>query len=235
MEAFRLRAEQAGLDDDRLSARAADLFLVTAVLEGQTLALSYFDNYVAEAAQVTLRLDRSADFMDEVKQQLRIRLLAGDRRKLAAYAGTGTLIDWLRVSAWRVGLNIKRSEPRMVSDQMGLAALVGAEDDEALKRFYLNDFQQAIEASFQGLTVRERTLLRLHFVNGFNIERIGVIYGVHRATVARWLVTIRQRLLGAAKLALAARHGLHTGEVKSLYRLLQRDVDLSVSRLLKAE
>ena len=75
--------------------------------------------------------------------------------------------------------------------------------------------------------------LRFNFIDGLNIDRIGVMYGVHRGTVARWLVTIRGRLFDLAKGQLAAEHGLETADVRSLYRLLEPDLHVTMSRLLR--
>ena len=68
-----------------------------------------------------------------------------------------------------------------------------------------------------------------------NIERIGVIYGVHRATVARWLVVIRERLFRELREHFAATHGLCDTDVRSLYRILQQDVHVTISRVLQAQ
>src|SRR5437667_270564 len=71
----------------------------------------------------------------------------------------------------------------------------GDVEGDVIRGRYLEDFRGALAASFRQLAPRERALLRLHFVNGLNIEAIGTAYGVHRATVARWLVAIRRDLL----------------------------------------
>ena len=75
-------------------------------------------------------------------------------------------------------------------------------------------------------------MLRLHFIDGLNIERIGVIYRVNRATVARWLVAIRTRLFNEVRAELATKHGLDTADIKSLYRIMEQDVHVTMSRIL---
>ena len=72
----------------------------------------------------------------------------------------------------------------------------------------------------------------MHFVDGLNIERIGVVYNVNRATIARWLVAIRTRLFEEVRAELGSKHGLDTADVKSLYRLMERDVHVTMSRIL---
>ena len=41
---------------------------------------------------------------------------------------------------------------------------------------------QALESSIASLSERDRAILKFHFVEGMNIEALGTIYGVHRAT-----------------------------------------------------
>ncbi len=230
--AFEKHVLRLGLTDDVVSVRADDVFMVAAVLEGTANALERFDQYLATAAGFAARVDRTPAFIDEVKQELRVSLLTGADPKLWSYSGTGALADWLRVVAVRSALNMKRSaQPRSFGSPPEAMP-----DQEAMqiKRWYLDDMRGALEAGFLRLSPRERTLLRLHFVDGLNIERIGAIYSVHRATVARWLVTIRRQLFEDAKAQLATKHGLDTADFRSLYRLMEEEVHLSVSRILSA-
>jgi RNA polymerase sigma-70 factor, ECF subfamily len=222
-----------GLRGEALSARAEDLYLVAAVLEQVPNAAARFEEQLRTAARVAARIDRDPAFLDEVEQDLRVALLIGDPPKLATYLAAGALLDWLRVVAVRLALNMKRRGQLLPADD--LAHVVVQEHDrdvEQIGRLYLEDLQGALEVGFAQLAPRERTLLRLHFIDGLNIDRMGAIYGVHRATVARWLVTIRKQLLDATKSRLAVKHGLDTSDVRSLYRLMERDVHISFSRIL---
>jgi len=231
-DAFRRHAERLNLDETRLAARADDLFLISAVLEGIPRAVVHLDECLERASAVTKRVDPSPHFIDDVKQEVRLALLTGATPKLRQYSGVGPFIDWLRVVAVRAALHLKRSDHLRPTRNPPQAVFSGQEGLQ-MKAAYLDDFHRALEAGFHHLSVRERTILRLHFINGLNIDRIGVMYGVHRGTVARWLVTIRGRLFDLAKVQLAAEHGLETADVRSLYRLLEPDLHVTMSRLLK--
>ena len=112
-------------------------------------------------------------------------------------------------------------------EEQPAVALLGDQEAQQLKRWYLDDMRGALRGRLRpAVTAGERNLLRLHFIDGLNIERIGVIYGVHRATVARWLVAIRRRLFEDTKAVLASKHGLDTADIKSLYRLMEADVHI---------
>lgn len=220
-----------GLDERQSAARAEDLFLVAAVLEQVPRAVAHFDQCLSIAARVAARIDRAPNFVDDVGQELRLKLLTGESPKLWTYSGAGALIDWLRVTAMRIALNLKRCDRLHPADDLP-EAIIDDQEAAQFRSWYLADLQEALRDSFRRLTARERTLLRLHFVDGLNVERIGSVYRVNRSTVARWLVAIRNRLFEEVRAQLVAKHGLDTADVKSLYRLMERDVHLTMSRLL---
>ena len=230
-DGFQKHCARLGLDETQVAARAEDLFLVAAVLEQVPRAVAHFDECLTAAAGVVARIDRDPNFIDDVTQEVRLKLLTGDGAKLWTFSGTGALVDWLRVVATRVALNLKRSDRLQPEEDLPDAVLTGQEAAQ-FRHWYLADLHAALEVGFRRLTPRERTLLRLHFVDGLNIERIGVVYRVNRATVARWLVAIRTRLFKEVREELASKHGLDTADVKSLYRIMQQDVHVTMSRLL---
>jgi RNA polymerase sigma-70 factor, ECF subfamily len=222
-----------GLGDVTLAARAEDVFIVAAVLDRVPNADVRFEEQLKLAVRGAGRIDHEPSFLDEVQQELRVTLLTGAHPKLATYLAAGALLDWLRVVAVRLALNLKRKAHLPPADAFAEPQDQDHNHDaESIGRFYVEDLQRALELGFGQLSARERTLLRLHFVDGLNIDRIGTIYSVHRATIARWLVSIRRRLFVEAKAHLAGKHGLDTTDVRSLYRLMERDVHISVSRIL---
>jgi len=231
MDDFQKHCVRLGLDQRQVAARAEDLFLVAAVIERVARAVAHFDEFLAHAARVITRIDRAPSFVDDVTQELRLKLLTGDGARLSTYSGTGALMDWLRVIATRIALNLKRSDRLQPEDDLPDRMLEG-DDATQFKRWYLDDLHAALEVGFRRLSARERTLLRLHFVDGLNIERIGVVYRVNRATVARWLVAIRTRLFDEVRSELGSQHGLDTADVKSIYRLMEQDVHVTMSRIL---
>jgi RNA polymerase sigma-70 factor (ECF subfamily) len=69
-------------------------------------------------------------------------------------------------------------------------------------------------------------------IDGLTIDDIGAIYRVHRATAARWLVGIRDKLVEQTRGRLAAKLGVDTEEAASIVRLVQSQLDVSVIRHL---
>jgi RNA polymerase sigma-70 factor (ECF subfamily) len=90
----------------------------------------------------------------------------------------------------------------------------------------------ALEGALTKLEPRAKTLLKLTFVDALNIEQVGQIYGVHRATVARWLVEVRRRLFESVRSELAPDKKLPSVELVSLIDSLRSEVQLSLSRIL---
>jgi RNA polymerase sigma-70 factor (ECF subfamily) len=66
-----------------------------------------------------------------------------------------------------------------------------------------------------------------------SIDEVGVAFGVHRATAARWLNRARAALVTATHQKLAARLDLPVEQIESVIRLVQSKLDASVIRYLK--
>ena len=234
-ETFLARVTELAVDADRVGRHGDDLFLATAVLAGNPAAFQSFDaEFLTGASKMARRIDAAPSFVDDVAQELRLKLLTGPDPRLGKYAAAGSLLDWLRVAALRTAINLRRSDHLVVTEEFPFEEDLGDARNPPLDGLYQQDFQTALEAGFRRLGARERTLLRMHFVDHVNIDRMAVMYGVHRATVARWLVAIRHQLFGEAKAHLAMNHGFDTADVKSLYRHLEGRVHLTISRILRS-
>lgn len=223
--------------------RAEDLYLACACAAAHPEALRAFEAQVLPACGSALaRLDPSSDFADEVKQQLRDKLLvgrAGHPPKIADYAGRGPLVTWVRVAAVRTGINARASGQRAaamsIDRAQALAPAVAADPDlDYIRRRYAAEFEGALTDACRGLSSRDRTVLRLKFVDGLNIDQIGGVYGVHRATVARWISSARDQLFSGVREGLAAKLHLSQAEFDSLLRAVQSQLDISLTGLLRS-
>ena len=63
-----------------------------------------------------------------------------------------------------------------------------------VQRVYKRELQQAFREALASLTSKERNLLRYHYLENLSIDKIGLMYGVHRATAARWINAARENL-----------------------------------------
>lgn len=218
-----------------------DLFVACACAKGDAAALRCFEREVLTAADAAVRgLDGSPGFVDEVRQRVRAKLLVGSPDqppRIAEYAGRGALVAWVTVSAVRTGLSLlretKRAEKYAGDGWAEALALPDTGDVEIdyMKNRYREQFTSGLIEACGKLPARDRTILRLHFVDGLNIDQIGVIYGVHRATVARWIAKSRTALLTSTRQFLTEHLAVPPSELSSFDRLVRSQLDVSLGEL----
>lgn len=215
-----------------------DLALASACAAGDREALAEFEvrfEHVLRA--VTARFATDPQHADELRQLVRARLLVGAPPRIAEYAGRGHLENWLRVAALRVCLNATRShDPARPGASTGnLARLVDRGDDielQFLKAQYRHAFRAAFTLAVRELESAERAVLRLGLVHQLSIDQLGVALGIHRATAARRLAKARAHLVERTVAGLKSSLALDEGELASLQREIDGQVELSLSRLL---
>jgi len=218
----------------------ADLYLACACAAGDSAALHHFEDRVLPAIAPALRqFDRTGAFADEVRQLLRTRLLVaegGGSPRIGDYAGRGPLVTWVRVAAVRLALDLRitggREVPTTASEIVDLSPSVEDPALASLKQRFAGEFRTALERACSRLPDRDRTILRLRFVDGLNIDQIGGIYGAHRATVARWIAAIRDTLFDGTRDELRRTTGIDGDEFDSLVRLARSQLDVSLSTVL---
>jgi RNA polymerase sigma-70 factor (ECF subfamily) len=234
-----VRERREGADEALSDHGAAQLYFACACVRGDREALRLFEQTcvpVLERAIAKARL--SVDAAADVVQSLRTALLVGDgerRPKLAEFRGEGELAGWLRVTATRAALKVARKGKREVeADDVLLAERSTGDDPELayLKEVYRDAFRVAFASALAGLDARTRTMLKQHWVDGLTIDRLGELYGVHRATAARWLQKGREDLLAATLKDFRARTRLSTRECDSVLRMVQSRLEVTFRRLL---
>ncbi|QRK10968.1 sigma-70 family RNA polymerase sigma factor [Archangium violaceum] len=219
---------------------AADLFLACACVRGDAAAHAALEaHFLPKVAAAVARVYPGADAASEVCQVLREKLLtpeSGRPPRMADYQGQGPLAAWLRAAAVRTALNLRRSSQRQArAEEEALADAsvpVGHPELELLRQRHRADFQAALAEALAALSSRERTVLRLHLVEGLSLERIGAVYRTHKSTVSRWLARAREEVLAGTRSRLAERLHLSDGELHSLLRDVPGQLDQSLSSLL---
>ena len=159
--------------------------------------------------------------------------------RIGSYAGKAPLDRWLGVAAQRAALMWLRENRTEARARDGAAAEPAASGNTHpemafLKDRYRGEFEQALKESLGRLPERERTLLRLHLVNGVSVEKIGQMFAVSQPTASRWLAAARETLLDDIKATLGNRLGASSQELASLAGMVASRLDLSLSMLLRA-
>lgn len=228
-------AARLGADPTRLP----ELALALGSARGSRKALDAMDRLLAvELPGALSRLRMAASEIDEIGSVVREKLFVarpGGAPKILEYAGKGALVGWLRAVIVRAGIDHRRkqgAEPEAAGDGEPLMAATAASDDPELENIrarYAEPFREAFRDALRSLDVDERNVLRLYAIEGLNIDQIGALYGVHRATIARWIQSARVKLVDETRKLLTQRLQIDRSEFDSLVRLCRSRIDLAFS------
>jgi len=222
------------------SIQAGDLYLVCAYGLGAPGAATALEAHaMTRVEQVLARLRTPPATIADIQQELRERLVemrvssvgVGPGRR--GYSGRGDLASWLCVSAVRMACRLRERESRQqpLADGEAEELPTSEADPEAsyLRVTRREEFQAAFRQALDSLTLRERNVLRYHFIDGLSIDQLGALYAVHRATAARWIERAREALSLRTRDLLAQRGSLSR---ESLRRLIdsQLSVQLDVAQ-----
>jgi RNA polymerase sigma-70 factor (ECF subfamily) len=218
---------------------AADVYLACACLLGTPGAHAAFERRFSEViARAAARVDPSPAFAEDVRQEVLEGLFTRTTSppKIAGYAGRAPLPSFLRTVAVRTALNLKRRKGDRESTPLDEEREIAASVDVAaayFERHYQAEFEAAVRAAAGRLTPKQRTLLRLHLLDGLSIDVLGAHYQVSRATAARWLVAAREALALGTRAELVEKLGLTPSQYESLAGFVRSRLDVSVASLLR--
>lgn len=217
-----------------------DLYLACALSVGNERALLAFESKVLPEVEAAVRrVDAAPSFLGEIRQALRVHLFVREAERPARienYRGTGPLLAWVRAAALRLAQNAKRGERPTVSKDEILSELVASEPDPELrhlKTLYRSEFARALRGAFAGLPERQRLILRLHYLDGLRLKPIARLYSVDESTVSRWLKSAQAAVADAAYQTLSRELSLPKDRLESVARMVQSQLELSLSRLLR--
>ncbi len=219
-----------------------DLYLACACQEGNEAAIVGFTAAHEETISTALASMKNVlSIEEEVRQRLYEKLFTGTdtrRPKISSYFGRGPLRAWIRAATVREAISLLRRHKREVlGNDDYITSLADLGDDPEmlhLKGLYRSVFQVAFAAAFKQLSSKDRTLLRYKYSDAASLEEIARIYGVHRATAARWLAQIRENLLIETRGAMAAELKATESELDSIFRVIQSKLDVSLAGQLEA-
>jgi RNA polymerase sigma-70 factor (ECF subfamily) len=236
-------ARRNGSTDVPADEAVIDLHLALACAAGNRAAMEAFEQrYFGNIDRAVACVVRDGGSVDDVRQRVRERLFVADAGGIAPvveYAGRGDLRRLVDVAALRIALNLRRGDERRLARDGTFASDVvdDALDDPELgfiKQTYRVQLKAAFERAIASLQARERNLLRYHLLQHLGIDQLGVLYGVHRSTAARWLAaaraTVAERVRAELTAELADESVLHDA-----IELARSRLDLSLSRVLATQ
>ncbi len=216
----------------------AELHLAVACARGDAAAIAAFDaGYLAPVvSQALASMKLPAATVEDVRATVRDKLLLadGDRTpRILDYAGRGRLRGLVQVTATRTAIDRIRHDEREVELPAGRELAASADVALSLiKAQYRAAFATGFANAVAAASRRDRNLLRLHFLGGVTLEQLAQMYGVHRATVVRWLASARESVFGATRAHVAATLHAPSEELDEMFDLVASRVELSVERLL---
>jgi RNA polymerase sigma-70 factor (ECF subfamily) len=215
---------------------ASELYLALAVARGDDAAIRAFDRAYLDVVTVALAgMKLTAATVEDVRATVRDKLLLpdGDRPpRVVEYAGRGRLRGLIQVSATRTAIDRIRLEEREAELPARELAVTGNLELSLIKAQYREAFSAGFARAVASASRRDRNLLRLHFLGGMTLEQLAQMYGVHRATVVRWLAAAREAVFGATREHVATAIGAPSEELDEMFDLVKSRVELSVERLL---
>ena len=218
---------------------ATELYLAFACSCGDARAISVLEEqYLAPARICLFRVDPRPEFIDDAMQELRTKLLVGTGARIRAYGGRGPLLAWLRVAVTRTAIDmvraLKPATPIESDSDDGLGNADLGPEVRMLRELYRASFRTALAETLRALSAKDRNLLRRHLVDKLTLEEIAAPYGVHLATVARRLASLREDIGESVRERLAAAFPDTIGStsLESMAHAIRSEVSLSLTTLL---
>ena len=223
-----------------LRARPDGLYLACACADGDSAALAHFESkYMSQLPGFVASFQLAPDRLDELRQQLRHRLFVGSpgpearSPKIAEYAGEGALAAWLQTVARRLAIGEKRkadpAEP--VGDPPERLVPGGDPEIDLIRRENKRAFNEAVRDALAVLTPESRTLLRLSYLERVGIDKLAVMFQIHRATAARRVVAAGDALRAETLRLLKERLGLNDAGLRSFIGAMS-DLHISIAGAL---
>ncbi|MFO0658951.1 MAG: sigma-70 family RNA polymerase sigma factor [Polyangiaceae bacterium] len=223
-----------------------EIVLAWACAEGDLVALRVVERtYISNIASILSKVEKDPVVIDEVVQRVRVRVLVGEGEhlpRIAEYSGRGSLVSWFRVVALRAHTTLMREQGRVRAKEHAAddnepmpAALTEISPEMHLARQrYGKLFEESLKESLKALEPKERILLRLVYVDGVSLDRLGASYGVHKSTISRWVSAARDKVLESTlrhvgeNLSIENQH-----ELESVLRFVKSVLDPSLSSVFE--
>jgi len=214
-EQFHSHATQANGGSYRVPTHAEDFYLSVACANADALAHEILEaQYFPMLRHVVKATVPDGAAVDDILQNVRMRLLAGAAPKIATYRGNGSLSGWLRTvttHAARDDCRAKKSERRRQRLLFLAQPSHSGDDAESSARRiaagqHEHECEQAWSQAMRCVASKDLDLLHDRFARGMSIDALSPIYDAHRATIARRVHRVVQRVRRIVRSSLATQH-----------------------------
>lgn len=216
--------------------RLPDLFIACGCALKDHAALASFERtHIAKVGLFVRKLRLSGAMRDDLVQLLREKLLVGSAKapaKIFSYSGKGSLEGWLRISAVHAAMNLLRTEKRYAQEGEPEAIF---DTPEVLHYRAENEkvITDSVRAALAVMSERERSLLKLYFLEELSLDRISEVYQVHLSTVGRWIEKAREALLEGTQAELRKRLRVSDEDIEDLWAAASAELASRIAELLR--
>ncbi|HYV04204.1 MAG TPA: sigma-70 family RNA polymerase sigma factor, partial [Blastocatellia bacterium] len=173
-----------------------------------------------------------------------LRESAGARvSKFSFYSGRGSLRGWLRAVVFQLSADHHRQTNRLVQtdepEDMDRLVRAGPEPERAdpsdlefVRQRYSTAVAAALRRAMGELETRERLLLTYYYYDDMTLREIGQVFGVHEATISRWLTKVQKHARKLVEKSLARDHRFNRREVSEAIELAAERMDINVREFL---
>jgi len=207
-----------------------DLCLAFACVTYNKDALLIFEKqYIPDLEKTLWQLRMGPEVQHDILQDLREKLFVGGLKqaKLMTYSGAGSLKSWLKTVCIRICFHHfrdKKVKMECPTEEEALLSLLNTDSPQKLDfGLQVRQFIQFFSASFAQLEQKERTLIRYYYLYGFSIDKIGLLWGIHRVTALRQCEAAKLKLIAVFKQTLKASISISEQSLLRLDRLLEDD------------
>jgi RNA polymerase sigma-70 factor (ECF subfamily) len=215
--------------------RISEIWLACACAHRSSRAMAFFDVlFLTPAAEALVRSGHHPADVDDALQLLRERLFVSEGR-IAQFSGRGSLASWARVSLARQLTSLQRSSERtlpLADDDASAPPPSAGPEMLVTRRRYGHVFHEALKEAFAGLKHDQRTVLRLHFVDGMNLDSIAPILRVSRATAGRRILNARNALVDRVLALMGERLRTTPSEIQSVLANMWGSLSVGVGQAL---
>lgn len=216
----------------------ADLYLACACASGNPRAIALFDRvHLSAASAIMERAGIPRHLAVDAAQLLRVHLLTsedGSPPGITGYGGRGSLAGWVRIVALRAASKLRRGERARAEPPDVSVAVPASPEDTAIRARYGDAFNQAFRDALHALPAEDRLILRLHFAEGMNLEKLAAAFGFSRATAGRRILAARDRMREETLRLVGERLNANREELESVLRALRSHLDVSFGTLVSA-
>jgi RNA polymerase sigma-70 factor (ECF subfamily) len=136
----------------------------------------------------------------------------------------------------RFALNRRRGVREVASelDWPQMASSAPDPEIDLLQGQHRQLFREALEAAVASLSAEDRNVLRLYYLDGLTVEEIARLFQLHKSSVSRRIAKVREAILDETRERLKKQLGVRSSELSGLMGAALSQVDVSLSRFLKA-